>query len=292
MELMNSVTAAKKEKQAAKAVSTRRIAAEVVEKVGVLLVVTFLFLPIFWIALTAFKPASEVYSLSVFFQPTLENFSRIFSSAYNFENFYFNSSIVVFFTLLITLPVSVLAAYSISRFQMRGKQVFMFAILATQFIPLIVNVIPFFIMFRNWGILDTTLALIIVNLGHTIPYAIWLIKGFIDSIPKDIEEAGLIDGAGRMKVIWHILLPMARPGIITATVFCFVITWNEYMFALILTNQDAVTLPVALSYFVGENGVIWNEMAAAGMIYVLPTVVFMLLVRKQFVKGMSAGAVK
>ncbi|RKD76347.1 carbohydrate ABC transporter membrane protein 2 (CUT1 family) [Sinobaca qinghaiensis] len=289
---MNSVTAAQKEKQAAKAVSTRRIAAEVVEKVGVLLVVTFLFLPIFWIALTAFKPASEVYSLSVFFQPTLENFSRIFSSAYNFENFYFNSSIVVFFTLLITLPVSVLAAYSISRFQMRGKQVFMFAILATQFIPLIVNVIPFFIMFRNWGILDTTLALIIVNLGHTIPYAIWLIKGFIDSIPKDIEEAGLIDGAGRMKVIWHILLPMARPGIITATVFCFVITWNEYMFALILTNQDAVTLPVALSYFVGENGVIWNEMAAAGMIYVLPTVVFMLLVRKQFVKGMSAGAVK
>lgn len=292
MELMNSVTAAKKEKQAAKAVSTRRIASEVVEKVGVLLVVTFLFLPIFWIALTAFKPASEVYSLSVFFQPTLENFDRIFSSAYNFENFYFNSSIVVFFTLLITLPVSVLAAYSISRFQMRGKQVFMFAILATQFIPLIVNVIPFFIMFRNWGILDTTLALIIVNLGHTIPYAIWLIKGFIDSIPKDIEEAGLIDGAGRMKVIWHILLPMARPGIITATVFCFVITWNEYMFALILTNQDAVTLPVALSYFVGENGVIWNEMAAAGMIYVLPTVVFMLLVRKQFVKGMSAGAVK
>ncbi len=289
---MNSAAAAKKEKQAAKAVSTRKIAAQVVEKVGVLLVVTFLFLPIFWIALTAFKPASEVYSLSIFFQPTLENFSRIFSSAYNFENFYFNSSIVVFFTLLITLPVSVLAAYSISRFQMRGKQVFMFAILATQFIPLIVNVIPFFIMFRNWGILDTTLALIIVNLGHTIPYAIWLIKGFIDSIPKDVEEAGLIDGAGRMKVIWHILLPMARPGIITATVFCFVITWNEYMFALILTNQDAVTLPVALSYFVGENGVIWNEMAAAGMIYVLPTIVFMLLVRKQFVKGMSAGAVK
>lgn len=289
---MNSAAAAKKEKQAAKAVSTRKIAAQVVEKVGVLLVVIFLFLPIFWIALTAFKPASEVYSLSIFFQPTLENFSRIFSSAYNFENFYFNSSIVVFFTLLITLPVSVLAAYSISRFQMRGKQVFMFAILATQFIPLIVNVIPFFIMFRNWGILDTTLALIIVNLGHTIPYAIWLIKGFIDSIPKDVEEAGLIDGAGRMKVIWHILLPMARPGIITATVFCFVITWNEYMFALILTNQDAVTLPVALSYFVGENGVIWNEMAAAGMIYVLPTIVFMLLVRKQFVKGMSAGAVK
>lgn len=289
---MNTTAAPATEEKKAKVLHKRRITLGVVETIGVLLVVTFLFLPIFWITLTAFKPVSEVYSLSVFFQPTLENFSRIFSAEYNFGRFYSNSTIVVFFTLLITMPVSVLAAYSISRFDMRGKQVFMFAILATQFIPLIVNVIPFFIMFRNWGILDTTLALIIVNLGHTIPYAIWLIKGFIDSIPQDMEEAGMIDGAGRLRVIWHILLPMARPGIITAAVFCFVITWNEYMFALILTNEEAVTLPVALSYFVGQNGVIWNEMAAAGIIYVLPTIVFMLIVRKQFVKGMSAGAVK
>ncbi|MDX6153067.1 carbohydrate ABC transporter permease [Marinococcus sp. PL1-022] len=289
---MNTTAAPATEEKKAKALQKRRITLGVVETIGVLLVVTFLFLPIFWITLTAFKPVSEVYSLSVFFQPTLENFSRIFSAEYNFGRFYSNSTIVVFFTLLITMPVSVLAAYSISRFDMKGKQVFMFAILATQFIPLIVNVIPFFIMFRNWGILDTTMALIIVNLGHTIPYAIWLIKGFIDSIPQDMEEAGMIDGAGRLRVIWHILLPMARPGIITAAVFCFVITWNEYMFALILTNEEAVTLPVALSYFVGQNGVIWNEMAAAGIIYVLPTIIFMLIVRKQFVKGMSAGAVK
>lgn len=289
---MNTTTAPATEEKKAKALHKRKITLGVVETIGVLLVVTFLFLPIFWITLTAFKPVQEVYSLSVFFQPTLENFSRIFSAEYNFGRFYSNSTIVVFFTLLITMPVSVLAAYSISRFDMKGKQVFMFAILATQFIPLIVNVIPFFIMFRNWGILDTTMALIIVNLGHTIPYAIWLIKGFIDSIPQDMEEAGMIDGAGRLRVIWHILLPMARPGIITAAVFCFVITWNEYMFALILTNEEAVTLPVALSYFVGQNGVIWNEMAAAGIIYVLPTIIFMLIVRKQFVKGMSAGAVK
>src|SRR5699024_2056756 len=210
----------------------------------------------------------------------------------NFEDYYINSLIVVSFTLLITLPVSVLASYGLSRFRIPCKQLFMFGILATQFIPLIVNVIPFFIIFRNWGILDTTFALIIVNLGHTIPYAIWLIKGFIDSIPRDMEEAGSIDGASKFKVIWHIVLPIAKPGIITATVFCFVIVWNEFMFALILTNQKAVTLPVALSYFVGENGVIWNEMAAAGVIYIIPTVIFMLIVRKQFIKGMSAGAIK
>ncbi|NQD65006.1 carbohydrate ABC transporter permease [Bacillus haikouensis] len=258
----------------------------------VILVAIFLFLPIFWIALTAFKPESEVYTTSIFFQATLDNFKAVFSSSFDLGKYYSNSIIVVLFTLIITIPVSVLASYSLSRFKMRGKQLFMFAILATQFIPLIVNVIPFFIMFRNWGIIDTTLALIIVNLGHTIPYAIWLIKGFIDRIPIDMEEAATIDGANRLQVLWHVLLPLAKPGIITATVFCFVITWNEFMFALVLTQQDAVTLPVALSFFNGEKGVLWNQMAAAGILFVLPTIVFMLLVRKQFILGMTSGGVK
>jgi ABC-type glycerol-3-phosphate transport system permease component len=274
-----------------KTAAKRRIFS-VIEVICVLLVVSFLFLPIFWILLTAFKSGSDVYSVSLIFEPTLDNFKAVFSSDYDFGNYYMNSLTVVFFTLLITLPVSILAAYSISRFAIPGKAVLMFAILATQFIPLIVNVIPFFVIFRNWGILDTTMALIIVNLGHTIPYGIWLIKGFMDSIPRSMEEAASIDGASKLGVIWHIVLPMAKPGIITATVFCFVIVWNEFMFALILTSREAVTLPVALSYFVGESGVIWNEMAAAGVIYVIPTVVFMFLVRKQFIKGMSAGAIK
>lgn len=270
----------------------KRRLSSIFEIICVLLVVSFLFLPILWIVLTSFKSGSDVYSLSLIFEPTLDNFKAVFSSDYEFGKYYMNSLTVVFFTLLITLPVSILAAYSISRFAIPGKSILMFGILATQFIPLIVNVIPFFSIFRNWGLLDTTVALIIVNLGHTIPYGIWLIKGFMDSIPKSMEEAASIDGAGKLGVIWHIVLPMAKPGIITATVFCFVIVWNEFMFALILTSQEAVTLPVALSYFVGESGVIWNEMAAAGVIYVIPTVIFMILVRKQFIQGMSAGAIK
>ncbi|WP_078412622.1 carbohydrate ABC transporter permease [Priestia abyssalis] len=264
----------------------------VLEALCVILVVIFLFLPIFWIVLTAFKPEAEVYTTSIFFQATLDNFRAVFGSAFNLGKYYSNSLIVVIVTLLITIPVSILASYSLSRFQMPGKQLFMFAILATQFIPLIVNVIPFFTMFRDWGILDTTLALIIVNLGHTIPYAIWLTKGFIDRIPIDMEEAAAIDGANKFQVLWHILLPLAKPGIITATVFCFVITWNEFMFSLVLTQREAVTLPVALSFFNGEEGVLWNEMAAAGVIFVLPTVIFMLLVRKQFILGMTSGGVK
>ncbi|GLO67555.1 MULTISPECIES: carbohydrate ABC transporter permease [Oceanobacillus] len=276
----------------ANSLKRKKMFSSIAELLGVLLVVTFLFFPILWILITSFKSGEDVYSLSLIFEPTLDNFRAIFNTENNFGKYYMNSIIVVFFTLIITLPVSVLAAYSISRYKIPGKALLMFAILATQFIPLIVNVIPFFSAFRNWGLLDTTIALIIVNLGHTIPYAIWLIKGFMDSIPIDMEEAGSIDGASRLRILWNIVLPIAKPGIITATVFCFVVVWNEFMFALILTSREAITLPVALSYFIGENGVVWNEMAAAGVIYVIPTIIFMLIVRKEFVKGMSAGAIK
>jgi len=264
----------------------------VLERFGVLLIVLFLFLPIFWIFLTAFKPTADVYTSRVFFEPTLDNYRVVFSPEFGVGKFYANSTIIAAVTLLITLPVSILAAYSLSRFRMPGKQLFMFFILATQFIPLVVNLIPYFIMFRSWGMLDTREALIIVNLGHTIPYAIWLAKGFIDKIPIEIEEAATVDGLSRLGVIWHILIPLAKPGIITATVFCFVITWNEFMFALVLSEQSAVTLPIALSLFNGEKGVLWNQMAAAGTVFVLPTILFMLLVRKQFVLGMTSGGVK
>jgi len=264
----------------------------VLERIGVLLIVLFLFLPILWIFLTAFKPTADVYTSRIFFEPTLDNYRVVFSPEFGVGSFYANSAIVAAVTLLITLPVSILAAYSLSRFRMPGKQLFMFFILATQFIPLVVNLIPYFIMFRNWGMLDTREALIIVNLGHTIPYAIWLAKGFIDKIPIEIEEAATVDGLSRLGVVWHILVPLARPGIITATVFCFVITWNEFMFALVLSEQHAVTLPIALSLFNGEKGVLWNQMAAAGTVFVLPTILFMLLVRKQFVLGMTSGGVK
>lgn len=264
----------------------------ILENFSVLLIVLFLFVPIFWIFLTSFKPYDEVFTTSIFFQPTLDNYKAVFSSSFDLGKYYSNSTVVVVVTLLITLVVSILASYSLSRFNIPGKQIIMFGILATQFIPLIINVIPYFVMFRNWGLLDTTLGLIIVNLGHTIPYAIWLIKGFMDRIPIDIEEQASIDGAGRLRIIWSILLPLAKPGIITASVFCFVIIWNEFMFALILTNQEAVTLPVALQFFIGEEGVIWNQMAAAGTLFVLPTVIFMLMVRKQFVQGMTSGSIK
>ncbi len=165
-------------------------------------------------------------------------------------------------------------------------------ILATQFVPAVVIVLPFFLMFRDLGILDTRLGLIIVNLSIVMPFAVWMIKGFIDGIPMDTEEAALVDGSTRWQVIRNIVLPMAAPGIVTAAIFCFIIAWNDFLFALILTTNEAVTLPVGLALFKAEEGDLWNLLAAAGIIIMVPMFVLALIIQKHFVQGMTMGAVR
>ena len=185
-----------------------------------------------------------------------------------------------------------MAAYSFSRFRLRGERIMFVMILATQFVPAVVIVLPFFIMVRDIGILDTRIGLIIVNLSIVMPFAVWMIKGFIDGIPIDTEESALVDGSTRLQVIRNIVLPMAAPGIITAAIFCFIIAWNDFLFALILTNRDAVTLTVGLALFKAEVGDLWNLLAAAGIIIMVPMFILALAIRRHFVQGMTMGAVR
>lgn len=163
---------------------------------------------------------------------------------------------------------------------------------ATQFMSAVVIILPFFAMFRDIGLLDTRLGLILVNLAVVMPFAIWMIKGFIDGIPLDTEEAAMVDGSSRLQVIRNIVLPMAVPGLLTAGIFCFILAWNEFLFALILTNKDAVTLPIGLALFKAEEGDLWNLLSAAGIIIMLPMFVLALLIRKYFVQGMTIWAVR
>ncbi|MDA8441565.1 MAG: carbohydrate ABC transporter permease [Peptococcaceae bacterium] len=260
------------------------------EYLAVAIIVLIFFVPIAWIVLTAFKPSQDVYTLKLFFTPTLANFRAIFSYPLDFGPYLLNSFIVTTATLVIGIPISLFAAYSLSRFKIAGKQGLLFWILSTQFIPPVIIALPFFILFRNLGLLDTRISLIIVNLCIIIPFAIWLIKGFLDGIPTDIEEAALIDGCSRFGVLTRIIVALAKPGILTATVFCFVLSWNEFMFPLILSRQNATTLPVALMLLNAEKGVIWEQMAAAGIVLVIPSVILVLLVRKHFVQGLTLGA--
>ena len=252
---------------------------------------TILF-PILWMALTAFKRPVDLLGLTLFFTPTLENFRTIFSAPWNIGATLWNSTIVASLTVLISIPASTLAAYAFSRFEMPFKGGLFFTILATQFIPAVVVVLPFYLLFRDMGLLDTHLALVIVNLAIVTPFAVWMLKGFLDAVPTESEEAALVDGATRMRVIIDIVVPMVWPGVLVTAVFCFILTWNEFLFALILTRDDAVTLPVGITRFRTERGDLWELIAAAGILISIPMFLAASVIQRHFVRGMTGGAVK
>ncbi len=248
--------------------------------------------PIGWIVLAAFKSNVDVFQLKLFFSPTLANFATILEPPYTIHYKLLNSAIVAFVVVIVSIPIATLAAYSLSRFKLYGASFMLTAILATQFIPAVTIVLPFFLMFRSIGMLDTLLALILIHTSIVMPYAIWMIKGFIDGIPIETEEAALVDGATRLQVIRNIVLPMAAPGVITASIFSFILSWNEFMFALVLTRRDAITLPVGLALFNAETGVQWHLLAATSLIIMIPMIVLALLIQRHFVQGMTMGAVR
>jgi multiple sugar transport system permease protein len=258
----------------------------------ILLAAVLVLLPIVWIGMAAFKRHVDVFQLKLLFTPTLENFAKIIEPPYSILDKLMNSFVVAAFTVLVALPLATCAAYAFSRFRLAGERVMLVTILATQFVPAVVIVLPFFLMFRAMGLLDTRFALILVDIAIVMPFATWMIKGFIDGIPLETEEAALVDGSTRLQVIRNVVIPMAAPGIITAGIFSFIIAWNEFLFALILTRRDALTLPIGLQLFNGEEGVLWHLLAAAGLLIMAPMIVLALSVQKHFVQGMTMGAVR
>ncbi|MBB6262641.1 multiple sugar transport system permease protein [Paenochrobactrum gallinarii] len=270
----------------------RSVLSRTAETIILLMVCVIVLFPIIWMFLTSLKSPKDAYSISLDFAPSLQNFVTIFSHPWNLGHALWNSTLVAGATVVIAIPAATLAAYSFSRFQMKGRKSLFFIVLSTQFVPAVVIVLPFFLMFRNLGLLDTRLALVIVNVAITTPFVIWMIKGFFDAIPLDSEEAAMMDGASRLRVILDVVLPMARPGIITAAIFSFILTWNEFLFALILTRRYATTLPVALTNFRTERGDLWELMSAAGVLITVPIFLLAMVIQKHFTRGMTAGAVK
>ncbi|MGE0798917.1 MAG: carbohydrate ABC transporter permease [Lautropia sp.] len=270
----------------------RRIAAAVAADAAVILAAAVILVPVLWIALAAFKSNVDVFQLKLWFEPTLANFARILQPPYTVHLKLFNSATVAFAVVVVSIPLATLAAYSLSRFRLVGARVMLVSILATQFVPAVTIVIPFFLMFRSLGMLDTLTALVLIHIAIVMPYAVWMIKGFIDGIPLETEEAAMVDGSTRLQVIRNIVLPMAAPGIVTASIFSFILSWNEFMFALILTRREAVTLPVGLALFNDETGVQWHLLSATSLLIMVPMIVLALSVQKHFVKGMTMGAVR
>lgn len=261
---------------------------------GILIFVTAVIIlaPIYWMVVAAFKPYAEVFQPHLFFTPTLDNFVAIMQPPYEIHKKLLNSAVVALTTVAIAVPVATMAAYSFSRFRIRGEKTIFMAIIATQFVPSVILLLPFFILFRDLALLDTRTGLILVNLSFVIPYAVWMIKGFIDAIPLDTEEAAMVDGSTRLQVIKNIVIPMAAPGLITAGIFCFIVAWNEFLLALITTSRDALTLPVGLSLFNTEQGDLWQLISATGILIMLPMFALGFVIQKHFVQGSTGGAVR
>ena len=270
----------------------RRRMGSVLESALLVVVAVLVLFPVVWMVATAFKSPPDVYRYTIWFKPTLDNFREVFSDRWDTAHYIVNSTIISVVTVIVAIPLAVSASYAFSRLAFPLKRVMFQWILLTQFIPAVTIVLPFYVMFRNLGMLDTYGALILVDLSIVLPYAVWTIKGFIDAIPIEAEEAAIIDGASRLRVIWDIVVPMARPGIMTAAIFCFILTWNEFLFGYVLSRRDVVPLPVGIISFVLERGPVWELIAATGIIITIPMFFFALMIQRHFTKGMNLGAVR
>jgi multiple sugar transport system permease protein len=262
------------------------------EIIGTLVVIFFVMFPLVWIGLASLKNQVDVYSTRVFFQPTLDNYIAIFGPQVRLQSNIFISALVSFLTVAITVPVGAAAAYVLSRHRFRGRESLSLLILITQFVPAVVVAIPYFVLFRSLGLIDTPIALVIVYLSFTLPYAIWMLRGFFDALPVEVEEASFIDGCNELQTLRYVTVPLVMPGILVSAVFAFISAWNEFFFALILTRSNTVTLPISIMNITGVRGPMWEQLAAAGMVVMIPILIMSLFIRKYFVEGITVGAVK
>ena len=205
---------------------------------------------------------------------------------------FMNSLIVAVISTVLAVGMGTFTAYGFSRFRVKGEQDLLFFILSTRMLPPVVVAIPMFLMYRMVGLTDTHAGLIILYTAFNLSFSVWLMKGFIDEIPKDYEEAALVDGYTRLQAFFKVVLPEAATGIAATAVFCFITAWNEYAFALILTNRDAQTAPPFIPSQVGSGLPDWTVIAAGTFLFLLPVAIFTFLLRNHLLRGMSFGAIR
>lgn len=251
--------------------------------------------PVLWMFGTSFKGRAQILSSTpvLFFRPDLSAYRHFLSLGKNsIVHNLINSLVISLATTVATVFLSSLAAYGFSRYQFPGKRPLLLLMLATRLLPPITAVVPLFLLMNRWGLIDTRRGLVLIYTGLSIPLATWMMKAFIDGIPIEFEEAALIDGASRLRVLWQITFPLAAPGVAAASIFTFALAWNDFLFAFIFTSVNARTMPVLLSQTVGELDIFWQNLATLATIVIVPPVVLSLLGQKNLVKGLTGGALK
>ena len=249
--------------------------------------------PVYWVVLTSFKPIVEINSAipSFVFEPTLENYRDLFAK-FEFAGVLLNSIIVTVATCIVVVGLGVMAAYALARMNVPGEKHLALWILSLRFLPPIAVAIPFYIQWQDLNLLDTHVGLIVVYVAFNLPFAIWLLRGFLADVPIELEEAALLDGLSRLQILWRVVVPVILPGLASTAIFIFVFTWNEYLMALMLTSMNAVTVPVTISKFVMPYTILWGDLSAAVVIQLVPMLAVVFLLQRHIVRGMTLGAVK
>jgi ABC-type glycerol-3-phosphate transport system permease component len=273
--------------------TAKRLRTLVLAAVAALLLAVWAF-PVLWALLTSFKTERDVlaYPPAVIFEPTLSNYRDVlFGSASILPNLV-SSTIVAGFSTLATLVLAVPAAYALARLDFPGRRASGFYVLATQMLPPVGLIIPYYLVLQKIGALDTYSGLVVIYLTFSLPFAIWLLVSYFEDIPREMEEAALLDRAGRLRALWYVILPQVRGGIAVTTIFVFLNAWNEFLFAVVLGGNRVRPVTVAMFNFISVEQTLWAKLAAGAMLAMAPVILLGLVAQRHIVKGLTVGAVK
>ncbi|GAA3337056.1 carbohydrate ABC transporter permease [Curtobacterium pusillum] len=269
-------------------------------KIVTLVVLTlFTVVPLYVMITTAMKPLGDVQNdftwipTRITLQPFIDMWSTVPLGKY-----FINSLVVCTIATVFSLIIATFAAYGVSRWNFKGKSTFTTAVLSTQMFPGVLFLLPLFLIFTNLGnalgiqLVGSWTGLIITYLTFTLPFSIWMLAGYFETIPRELDEAAMVDGSGPMGALFRVILPSARPGLVAVGIYSFMTAWGEVLFASVMTNGDGQTLAVGLQQYSTQTNVYWNQIMAASLVVSIPVVIAFLVVQRQFVAGLTAGAVK
>jgi multiple sugar transport system permease protein len=247
--------------------------------------------PVIWILLMSFKQIKDIVGPpTVVFSPTFENYTAVFTGG--FLTYYWNTFVIAVGSIVLSAVIGIPAAYALARFRFRFRDDLAFAILSIRFAPELSVLLPLFLLYKQLGLYDTYLGLILVYQLVTLPLFVWIMRGFFEEIPREVEDAAKTDGASLLQTMWYVMLPLVRPGLAATVILSFIFAWNGFVFGLVLASNQTQPVTLGLLGYIGFDQVQWGEMAAATMVTILPEVVLAALVQRHLVRGLTFGAVK
>ena len=262
--------------------------------IPLLLILLFILFPFYWTFITSIKPEAELYGAVTYWPKAFvwDSYKNLFTTTVNFLDAMKNNFVVAAATTIVSLTTSTLAAYAFSRYRFAGRRAMMALFLSNNMFPTVLLLIPLYSIMRKMGLLYTPGSLILAYTTFTIPFSVWLLNGFLNDLPLTLEEAALVDGCNRRTAFSKIILPILGPCLVATGVYIFMTSWNEYTFAVMFTNTQPRTIPVALKSLIGQLGVQWDLLTAGGIITIIPVCIMFFFAQKRLVEGLTAGAVK